>query len=432
MRRAQIAIFIVLILVVVGTFLILIIISQNRKAELLRNEQISKGALENRVKNIETNIQSCFKLTAEETLEVAGRQAGFILDYQGGSADSKTIVRNEPPVRVFWILRDTSDQPPKYPKNPSFIGKVQIPVLEGSGKKYPSISEMMRKYFLYRFVQCVNLSQYSDINLRAESPSLEITLGEESTTFHLIYPSQAEVGREKMKVGTTEYKYVSNVRFKKMYESAVALSYSDMNQDFPMLEDLINSNGKYNKLYPEGGFAIKRGISYDTVILFDKKTGYNFTFLRQNRNPILKKLPDPLEFNISEEINLEGYAQDPDEDPVNISVEIRKLTPTGDVFVRKSQGVFKMDSSDIGEYFFNVSVIDPEGLMDWQRVIVRIKCEYESGVSKTGNKWTSGGRTFEYNPLCCNETDRLSFKKGIQVALSDGSTCTCNEYGECN
>ncbi|MEM3500665.1 MAG: hypothetical protein QXS55_04005, partial [Candidatus Woesearchaeota archaeon] len=87
---------------------------------------------------------------------------------------------------------------------------------------------------------------------------------------------------------------------------------------------------------------------------------------------------------------------------------------------------------------------------DWQEGIrIRVMCEYSSQTPELETRnheyigvylpdsnvlFKIGSKKFSYNPSCCNETTRISFKKGFRAKyIENGITvdCECDENGNC-
>jgi len=160
--------------------------------------------------------------------------------------------------------------------------------------------------------------------------------------------------------------------------------------------------------------------------LFQSSGYYKIIFLRQNRPPVVRYIPN-YEVNISDDLNISFVAIDPDEDNIteNITAERIILTGTGGSEPAAARLNFKPSASDIGYYIYNFSAKDVGGLSDWQNgVVVKIKCEYrESATLISSGKWSDGTKTFDYDPTCCDvgdpktpEYSRLSFKDGCGTA----------------
>jgi len=164
--------------------------------------------------------------------------------------------------------------------------------------------------------------------------------------------------------------------------------------------------------------------------LFQSSGYYKIIFLRQNRPPVVRYIPN-YEVNISDDLNISFVAIDPDEDNIteNITAERIILTGTGGSEPAAARLNFKPSASDIGYYIYNFSAKDVGGLSDWQNgVVVKIKCEYrESATLISSGKWSDGTKTFDYDPTCCDvgdpktpEYSRLSFKDGCGTAAPAG------------
>jgi len=451
-KRAQLSIFVIIGIVILASFMLVVFLSSSVGKDKIQQQIASISKQKNALASINSNEQSCLKYAADSALTLAGKQGGFIFNFQGGLADSSKVSQNEK--GVYWILRDALDNPPEYPRYPNFVGIPQIPVLKkestGLPSRYPAVKDELEKYSAYQFGQCMNLSQFEALGVEIQqlsNPSITVAFGESDTIFYLTYPIKITIGSSSQKK-TTAQSYSSGVRFLSIYTIAKNLAYDDLNPNFMFTPEIVNQQ-RYNPLKADVAITVSPGPDYDIITLTDakKKIGqdyYHLVFLRQNRNPILRRIQD-ITVNILDNINITADVTDPDEDKVAISVNKTKEQFYGGE-LRHTIGSmdshsgdfsrflnFKAEAKDIGYYTYNITATDEGNLKDWQEIRVFVKCEYKANVKMEGAQWkdSDSGRTFSYNPLCCEKDYGLKFNNGTRVTLSDGSTCTCNENGGC-
>lgn len=168
----------------------------------------------------------------------------------------------------------------------------------------------------------------------------------------------------------------------------------------------------------------KLWIDYDIIVVIDNKKEinnkpYELVFLRQNRNPVLRYVPD-ISVNISDKIEFQPLAFDPDEDDINITIDKCKFriqdaqqlrTECNHIGTYKGHHSFIPQPGDIGIYNYNITVEDVAGLKVWQNdVRAYIYCEYvpesasgDENAKKHGDgRWHVRRKAYLYNPHCCN------------------------------
>ena len=465
-KRAQLSVFVMIGIVLFVAFIFLFSITYALSKGRLNSQIKQMASKKDIVDSLKTNLQSCLKSSADKGLLLIGKQAGFIFEEQGGNSKKTDVAFEEidNKNRFYWLLKNSWDMPPGYPQYENNLGFAQIPMLQkedipkeqqGFKPKYPFIKDELAKYMQYDFKQCVNLSYFENegMQIKEKGFSLEITFADDGTNFYLNYP--LDVTMESYTEQITKIPpYKSDIRFKRMYEIAKNLVNEDKTNLLFLFENDIVNGFRYNPLSPAVVVSKIPGKDYDMITVTDNKRKindkpYQLVFLRQNRNPVLKYVPD-ISVNISDTIDFQPFAFDPDEDDINITIEKWKfeiatqdpLQTTGHYMgADKEHYRFTPQAEDIGIYYYNMTVEDVAGLKDWQNEVkAYVYCEYSAsadmGNEMGKNVWhavdASGKtKTYSYNPQCCNENGRLSFKEGQTVTMANGKTCTCTKYGQC-
>jgi hypothetical protein len=439
-KKAQLSIFMLLAIVIIFSFLVVFIFSKNVGTEKFQSQYKTLSEQKSAVARVESYISSCLQFSAETTLSLIGKQGGFIFK-EAGSADPNTIVRRG--TQVYWTIRTLNNNLLSDYHTDSSAGLTQIPLIKKEdagnlGSKYPFIKDEIGKYAAYEFRQCMNTSLFEEKGIAIKeknSPSITAELGNSGTTFYLSYPIEVSAGTytEKKEKKTV---YRSSVRFLTLYNIAKKLIFEDIQLSFTLDSSTANQL-PYNSLSSEVYVEINPGLEYDTITIHDAKEKqkiYKLIFLRQNRAPVIRYIPD-YSVNISDFLNISFVVIDPDEDNFTekVTAEKRIITGAGGREIVDARLNFKTSASDIGYYEYNFSAADGEPRSDWQNgVVVRIKCEYYDNAVRSGDKWTAAGKAFDYNPACCENADPAS--PFTRLRFRDGETvggCPCNAQGTC-
>ncbi|MGC8929328.1 MAG: Hint domain-containing protein [Candidatus Woesearchaeota archaeon] len=451
-KKAQLSIFIIIGIVVLLMIILAFILAFSFYNTKLRANITTASNRKSIIQQIDTTVQDCLEISAEKALNLIGKQGGYIYSYQGGLTEFPITILGTNITRSayigtekyevpFWIIRDPYDNPPGYPRF-NYYG---IPIMvflkpedvRNAPKKPITIKEQLENYAELKFKECFNISKLNQ-SIRAQiyekSPAkIKVTFSRKSTRFELDYPIIVYDRQMNNKV------YDSKVRFSSIYNLIRMLIERDTkNLSFMMQEDGANINSDKTL-----GIQNIKGTLYDMVKITDSnaKIGekyYEFVFLRQNRNPFLQQIPT-LELLIGDVYDFSPFAFDPDEDVLNLTIKNKK---TGEEI---NDFTFKAFKKFIGVNHYTINVTDEGNLSDWQEdVEIKVMCEYypygdNNAAQKIKNEnliyWIFDNKIFSYNPHCCDEKTRLSFKAGETAKmLVDGKIidCTCDASGDCD
>ena len=420
-KKSQIFIFILVGIILIITFIFLFMISYSFYKTNLKKNVVMSNYEKSVLVQIETSIEDCLELSANEALLVVGRQGGYVYTNQGGftslpreifgvNATEYVDLGDFKATLPYWILRNPYDLPPSYPRY-GFFGFQLFPYLRPEdvrlNNKPITIKDQLENYAKLRFENCFNLSRFNTSVFKNKivvkhEPEVKVTFSSKTTRFKLDYPLLV-YGRN---IGSKVF--ISDVAFKAIY----LLARNAVSKDTNNLTFIIdNINFLSNPMYPRIVLERVDGKDYDVIIIRDYGAkfyagDYSFYFLRQNRNPVLMNIPI-IDINISDKFSFSPFAFDPDEDVLNLSIVDLESG------VERKGFVFEATPYDIGNHYFNVTVVDPAGLKDWQEnVLIRVHCQ----------KDYSGHL---YDSVCCAD-DTLSFKTG-----QCGPGLYCDTYGKC-
>ncbi|MCX6710001.1 MAG: hypothetical protein NTV63_03565, partial [Candidatus Woesearchaeota archaeon] len=311
-------------------------------------------------------------------------------------------------------------------------------------QRYPLVKEEMLLFIKNDFKQCINLSIFREegMSIDAKEPKFEIILADSGTNFYIDYPLDVSMGDYSERISKIPA-YKSEISLKRMYEIARNVIYEDKTNLLFPLESITVNEYRYNPLYPAVAISVIPGKDYDIIKLTDLKRKiegkqYELIFLRQNRNPVLKYIPE-INGLISSPISVSPLAFDPDEDDFNITIEKWKIELGNVVFVPTRIIVYETfipQPEDVGVYYYNITVTDSAGLSDWQNGIrATITCKYidiktEQAARKPYGNWSVSGKEYTYNPNCCDSYNNLFFTSSLYNELGD-YLCSCTENGDC-
>ena len=395
-KKSQLFLFVIVAIVILVVFFLLFFLSYSFYKNTLQRNVLSSSYKENLL-TIDTLMQNCLENSAKKGLLLVGRQSGYIYKSQGGLTPDDYNINGVPlfmdDVEVdglksrmaFWIFKSNFDIPPAYPSIGSF-GFPVFPYLDQKSillpiKKPITIEDNLEAFVLHDFEKCFNISSLNlsfrnQLSLSGE-PFVNVTFNKGNVRFLLHYPIKFydKVIKDKS--------YTARVDFKLLFEIAEKAVINDINSVSFSIDSTLNKYG-----YPKN-FVIEvfNGKYYDVVAVKDisSKIGgkpFGLYFLRQNRPPVLKNLrvkdedgnycyglsDNPIEVcSYDDAIDFSNcFVADPDEDRVLVLINSQNS------FTQVNK--FKPNASLIGDFDYNISVVDSGGLSDWETINIKVKC----------------------------------------------------------
>ncbi len=396
-KKSQLFLFVIIGIIILVVFFLLFFLSYSFYKSSLQRNVLSSSYKENLL-TIDTLMQNCLENSAKKGLLLIGRQSGYIYRSQGGLTPDDYNINDVPlfmdDVEVdglksrmaFWIFKSNFDVPPAYPSIGSF-GFPVFPYLDQKSillpvKKPITIEDNLEAFVLHDFEECFNISSLNlsfrnQLSLSGE-PFVNVTFNKGNVRFLLHYPIRFydKVIKDKA--------YTAKVDFKLLFEIAERAVINDIKNVSFSINSTLDKYG-----YPKN-FVIEvfNGRYYDVVAVKDVsyKIGgkpFGLYFLRQNRPPVLKNLrvkggdgnycyglsTNPIEVcSYDDAIDFSNcFVADPDEDKVLVLITSLQ---NGLTQVNK----FKPNASLIGDFNYNISVVDSGGLSDWEIIKIKVKC----------------------------------------------------------
>ena len=299
-----------------------------------------------------------------------------------------------------------------------------------------SIQEQLRSYVVRNLPGCANFSSISEsFNFSAGIPEVFITLTEDDVVVKVSYPVKVRIGNSDVVLSIADFTKVVNVRLKKVYDFVYELLNHEVydlkfdivkDYDFTGLWDSFISVNKTRPQYVKGvavSTACRATTVSDSLIIVEDKSSllkgdpFKFSFVIQNRNPVLDWIPSIRQSKKFDIIVLEGNnltinpkGYDPDEEKINYSYygwkenydekfndcncnfECKNNITTfrercvvrndnvphnwtrSELFKnsRKAAVLKNLTHQDIGPHNLIIKITDSDGCSDWQNISVLV------------------------------------------------------------
>ena len=299
------------------------------------------------------------------------------------------------------------------PNRPGVVSEVAHPCLAGTYNNLDTeltIQKQLQEYVVSNMNKCVNLSFYlqnagHNISLDGNVTG-EVIFGYNGVTFSLVYPLTVRVRNSEPVQKTKSFTAFSKVRFKEIYN----LAYTLINKD--TADIYFDAEKNYSSLYNWApGMTVMVADNpcvnctngrYDNIIYIQdsksliKGEPYVFQFAVKNRRPAIDtNLPSMIN---SRNVDLQILAADPDDNNVTInftgwrqdfktdsalcadddclhnidSSNSRSFSPLdwdwNSTMVSDNKIIRTLEDVDRGDHSMNITVVDEEGLRDWQEI----------------------------------------------------------------
>lgn len=413
LKKSQITVFIIIVLVVITMFgITYYMISSGiikRGEEQVLRQQISAAKID----PLREYITSCFSLASSEGLELLGKQGGYIYKSQGGiindlpaSEIGKEYVEYEQTKVHYGIYAPVSNvgtiffaQVPDYPwqtfpkmyhpltgelafeeKLDGYYGRNKL--LPFEKPKENSIQEQLESFAVNSTLSCIDWTTFEQqgLSIMAEQANVSVLLAEKDVTFTLNW--HIEVKDRGTGAVTDIDKFIVSypVRLKKIYDFAALVmdnDVGDISYDIRASDGLTTSSIVPNVFGRDDLIVIKDTESR----ILDKE--YEFRFMRKNRAPALYYIDNktdikgpicnssliqavpPNKLNIIDSCNENSFelnftALDPDEDNLE--------------FIYDKQLPYEIKPLDVNVRRFKIKVSVTDGEHnDWQDVSIPTK-----------------------------------------------------------
>ena len=352
-RKAQFTIFIIIGMLILGTFLAAqYAVQQQQKANLEAQAQLIANEFK-QTTAINYYVTLCLKKVTEEALQTAGNQGGIIYQISTGSQPIQSLTFARIPISYGILAREPSDffkSVPEYPyigkiipSSIPYYGRVQLPALcdpNGPNKVgfsatlcprygFNSIQQQINEYVQNNLDRCVNLSSIKTIqNATAGKPNISITVDENDIQVEALYPINVRMGSYTPKVVMADFSTVLYIRLKKIYDiayNAIRLDTTDANFNILKGPKNFTSWDSYINITKYCPYCNAAPASYDNIVSITDAASqisgrpYTFQFAVQKRNPVL----DYIHYTASNDsdivvlenqtISISPFGYDPDE-----------------------------------------------------------------------------------------------------------------------
>ena len=317
LRKSQVTVFIIIVLVIMVmfgiTYYIIGLSAEQAAEESIVRQQIGAEKIE----PFNEYVKSCLSLASSEGLELLGKQGGYIYKSQGGMYEDplpaergKEFIDYEGTKVHYGIYAPKADvgtvffaTTPKYPwptfpevyhpvtgelGNPEYLegyyGRNKLPPFERP--KENSIQEQLEEFTISGVITCIDWATFTQqgLNISAGQPNVSVVFAEADMTFNLDWPiTITDLGTGAV-TDMREFIVIYPVRMRKIYDFAALVMDKDVgNISF----DIKASDGIISAQTAEDVFG-----NDDLIMIRDTEsmvlgTPYEFRFMRQNRPPAL-------------------------------------------------------------------------------------------------------------------------------------------------